>query len=56
MPKEDHGHDNMIITILQETEEMMLDIDHTKRIQDDQIKDGRCIENQTQTIIDNHIL
>ena len=47
----------MVITMSQETENMMsLDIDHTKRIQDDQTKDARRIEDQTQTIIDNQVL
>ena len=35
---------------------MTLDIDHIKRIQDDQMKDGKYIENDTQTLIDNQIL
>ena len=57
MPKEDHGYGNMVITMSQETENMMsLDIDHTKRIHDDQTKDARPIEDQTQTIIDNQVL
>ena len=48
MSKENNGHINMIINMSQETENMMtLDIDHTKRIQDDQIKDGKYIENDT---------
>ena len=54
VPKEDHGYGNMVITMSQETENMMsLDIDYTKRIQDDQTKDARRIEDQTHTIIDN---
>ena len=57
MPNEDNGHGNMIINMSQETENMMtLDIDHTKRIQDDQIKDSRYIENETQNLINNQIL
>ena len=56
MSKENNGHINMIINMSQETENMMtLDIDHTKRIQDDQVKGGKYIENDTQTFIDNQI-